>query len=107
MCQSNKKSTGIKPEPSYQYGEAGVTSLSPQLPHPLSFTKTASRIMRLTNLLVSAFLCLATVAALVTHLEARDDSLATFTYEVHNLCLTIILYTDRFVTGGTRYIHSR
>ena len=63
--------------------------------------------MRLTNLLVSAFICLATVATLVIQLESRRDSLATFTYEVHILCLTIISCTERLVTGGARNIHPR
>ena len=79
----------------------------PRPPQPPSLTKTASRIMRLTNLILSAFLCLTMVAALVTQLESRGDSLATFTYEVHILCLTIISCTEQLVTGGARDIHPR
>lgn len=61
--------------------------------------------MRVTNILVFAFLCLATVAAFITPLKSRDDVLATFTYEALILSPTRVSCTDQLAIGGARSLH--
>lgn len=80
---------------------------TPQLPERPPLARRASHIMRLANLLVSAFLCLATVAALVIPLQSRDDIPSTFTYKVHILCPTVVSSTDRLATGSARNLYPR